>query len=132
MDDDLTPSDLKRIEHLLKRRLAWRMAWIQRDRALNHTSRNVGNARKYVETAQTLRRVLNMKSRQSIVPLREMHNGSEGVPDQTAQLAGIEESDTLAEVVEKVHELRNPNVPVGTMTDHSSVPGQPSEREADA
>lgn len=124
MSDSLKRGDMKKFEHLLKKEMAWRMAWIQRDRALNHSSRNVGNASDYVETARTLRRVLKSQGKERITPLREMFAGRR-VPDDVADVAGIESTDSVIGVCRKLHDVGNPNVPTGTMTDHKNVPGIP-------
>lgn len=125
MNGPLKSDDFKKFEHLLKKELAWRMAWIQRDRALNHSSRNVGNASDYVESARTLRRVLMFQGGENIRPLRDMF-ACQDVPDDVADIADIGPTDSVLDVCQKLHDVGNPHVPPGSMTEHESVPGQPA------
>ena len=125
MGNELTSDDLDRIEHLLKKRMATLMGAIQEDRSAGPAgSVNLGSAKKYIETARTLRRVLQLSGGQAYVPLRMMHGADEWLDDEVKEVSGVERSDTLGEVVEKVHRVRNPNFDPFTITDHDSVPGR--------
>lgn len=119
--NDLTHSDLSTIEYLLKSRLVERFGAIQEDRAFSKKGRNVGNAKKYVSEARTLRRVLRLRGRQSYVPLREMTGGADWVSADSVDLGA---AGRVAEVAEAIHEAGDvATEDLSRHSSHESVPG---------
>lgn len=126
MYDDFHESDLKAIEHLIKKDMARRMGAIQEDRITGPTDRNVGNAAEYVKKARVLRKVLKESGKQGYVPVREFHGGTEWLNDDVMEAAEIGNTSNLASVCEKLHDISHPFLDAGSMTDHQSVPGKPA------
>lgn len=124
--EELTHSDLKTLEYLLKGRMAKRFGAIQAGRANNETGHSIGSARKYVEEARTLRRLLKERGRQGYVPLRDIDGTDDWVPDRQAERAGIDSLDSVKEAAEKIHAAGLiPTEHRRTLTDHDKVPGTP-------
>lgn len=121
---ETTPAQARRIEYLLKKSMAKQLAAIQSARHTSASGGNLATAENYVEDARALRDVIEARDgREGYVPLVDMIADTTYVSDRVRDAAGLNRSDDVRTVLEKIQSVGNPHIPPRTLTEHKTVPG---------